>query len=228
MKLKYGIYALILLLILIVPSSVFAMSEGNCSKFTEYKWYGYSIVVKGEETIESVSSNPSISDYFNNKFKSGEINPKDVNGIRLFLEDNTGNQYSLKAQTNIWKHIKCANKLDKIQGATVEPVSTQDPETVESRIATYKCSDLETTEVYIKVLKPSYTFIRYGIPALLVILCSYDFLNATISDNADKMKQAQKKAVTRLLVGLVIMFLPTILNALLNIIGDFSTCGVGM
>jgi len=229
MKLNIKLYILMLLMIILIPSSVFAIqTEGNCSKYAEYKWYGYSVVIKGEEKIGTVSGNPSISDYFNNKFASGEINAKDVSGIFLFFEDSAGQQYSSKAQTN-WKgHIKCSGKVDLIQGAIVEPISGEEESTIHSAIASYKCSDLKRTELYNNILNPAYKFIRIAVPCLLVGLCSYDFITATIADNQENMKKAQKKAIKRIIVGIILFLLPTIMNAFLNLFGEFGTCGVGL
>ena len=65
-------------------------------------------------------------------------------------------------------------------------------------------------------------------PILVVILSSIDFLKVIFNGDDDAMKKAQKKLGTRLVLALLLFFIPTIVQVLLStfkIMGD-PTCGI--
>ena len=62
-----------------------------------------------------------------------------------------------------------------------------------------------------------------------------DFLITTLYplvNNEDKMKKAQSKAIKRVIIAIIIFFVPTLINLILNIANDvwsnanFETCGL--
>lgn len=230
MKVKTALFVLIFLMVFLIPSTVFAANtEKKCSEYdSKYTLFGYSANVDGKEVDEAVEGNISIVAYFGEKFSGSTV--KD---FTLWFVDAGGKQYGSEASVAKRRSgmtaILCSGDLTVVEGVTqTPPITEQDPETIASIISTYSCSNLQSTDLYIKVLNPAYKFIRIAVPSLLILLCSYDFIAATIADNADKMKKAQQRAVKRIVVGIVIFLLPSLLNALLGLFGDFSTCGVGM
>lgn len=62
----------------------------------------------------------------------------------------------------------------------------------------------------------------YGIPILVVLLGIVDFLGVVFSGEEDKMKEAQKKVIMRLVVGIVFLFVPSILKFIIDISGTFT------
>ena len=67
--------------------------------------------------------------------------------------------------------------------------------------------------------------IRMLAPIFVVCLCTYDFLYAIFSKDAEKLKQAYTRLWKRLVLFAVLFFLPLILNIVLNIIDvSYSTC----
>ena len=56
-----------------------------------------------------------------------------------------------------------------------------------------------------------------------------DYIKAIASSNADDMKKANQRTIKRLIVGLIVFFLPFLLEILFELFGlyDLSTCGVG-
>lgn len=64
---------------------------------------------------------------------------------------------------------------------------------------------------------------------LVVILSSIDFLKAIVSNGDDSLAKAKKKLILRLILAVVLFFVPTITNALLDLFGltSESTCGIG-
>lgn len=61
--------------------------------------------------------------------------------------------------------------------------------------------------------------IRIAIPVLLVVLIMIDFFKATAAGDEKEMKKAQTDAIKRIVIGVVIVLLPTIVNILLNFVG---------
>lgn len=78
------------------------------------------------------------------------------------------------------------------------------------------CNTLGTTFKYIKGL---YNFIRFIVPALIVVFSSIDFASVVLSGEADKLQKAKKNFIIRLIVGIAILFIPIILESLLKIAG---------
>lgn len=64
-----------------------------------------------------------------------------------------------------------------------------------------------------------FLYIKIAVPIILIVMGSLDFGKAFISSDEDAMKKAQKKFIMRLIIAIVIFFIPAIVNALLNI-GD--------
>jgi len=65
--------------------------------------------------------------------------------------------------------------------------------------------------------------IRIAVPVLLIVLGMMDFSRAIISNDEKALKEAQSIFVKRLIAGVVIFFLPVMLNLLLSFI-DMTLC----
>lgn len=79
-----------------------------------------------------------------------------------------------------------------------------------------------------ELLDEAFLAIRICVPILCVILIAIDVLSAVTSGDEKNMKDAQSKAVKRLIIGVVIFFIPTFVNLLLEWAGfAFGTCGIG-
>lgn len=79
-----------------------------------------------------------------------------------------------------------------------------------------------------ELLDEAFLAIRICVPILCVILIAIDVLSAVTSGDEKNMKDAQSKAVKRLIIGVVIFFIPTLVNLLLEWAGfAFGTCGIG-
>lgn len=64
---------------------------------------------------------------------------------------------------------------------------------------------------------------------LVVIFSSIDFLKGIVKSDDDTLAKARKKLVLRLIFAILLFFVPTITNALLDLFGltSESTCGIG-
>lgn len=64
---------------------------------------------------------------------------------------------------------------------------------------------------------------------LVVIFSSIDFLKGIVKSDDDTLAKAKKKLVLRLILAVLLFFVPTITNAVLDLFGltSESTCGIG-
>lgn len=80
----------------------------------------------------------------------------------------------------------------------------------------------------ISLLQVLFTIIKICIPILCVILISIDVVSMVISDNTKNGRDVLNKSIKRLVVGVVIFFIPTLVNLILNMSGYITgTCGIG-
>ena len=78
------------------------------------------------------------------------------------------------------------------------------------------------------VLQDIYGAIQIAVPILVILLCSVDIARAVIAQEEKDMKAAQAKAIKRIIIGLVIFFVPLIIDVLLDLVGLASgTCNIG-
>ena len=69
----------------------------------------------------------------------------------------------------------------------------------------------------LSILKKIYNLIRIAIPTLLIGLGILDFAKAIFSGDEDKMKKAQEKFIKRVIIGVCIFLIPTIISFILEI-----------
>lgn len=74
-----------------------------------------------------------------------------------------------------------------------------------------------------------FTLIKIATPIIVIALSTFDYIKAITSSNADEMKKANGRTIKRIVIGLLIFFLPYLLEILFKLFGlyDISTCGIG-
>ena len=120
--------------------------------------------------------------------------------------------YVLKSFTDGWADISLQQPNVSGIGITLETYGllvTMDDEEI-------KESDKCETVPYIKNI---YNIIRFLVPVIIIVLSVIDFAGVVISGEDDKMEKAKKKFVIRIIVGIVILFIPIILELILKIAG---------
>ncbi len=77
-------------------------------------------------------------------------------------------------------------------------------------------------------LQFAFNLIKYASIILLIVLTVADLIKATTSGNQDAIKKVTQNAVKRLIIVVIIFFLPSIIKFLLTILGAYSpgTCGI--
>lgn len=73
-----------------------------------------------------------------------------------------------------------------------------------------------------------FDLIKYAAIVILLILSIFEFIKATASSNQDAMKKALQITLKRLLIAVIIFFVPSIIMFLLELFGiaGASTCGI--
>lgn len=64
------------------------------------------------------------------------------------------------------------------------------------------------------------SYIRIGVPLLLIILIAVDFGKASFANDEKVLVKSKKNAITRIIIAVIIFFVPTILNLIFNIAND--------
>ena len=70
---------------------------------------------------------------------------------------------------------------------------------------------------------------KYIVPILVILFGTLDLAKAVIASKEDEMKKAQSTFVKRLLIGVVIFFVPLILDLIMyfaDIVLGYTTCGL--
>lgn len=70
-------------------------------------------------------------------------------------------------------------------------------------------------------------WVKYLVPALVIILSILDFIKAIGADKEDEMKKAQKKFITRLIIAALVFIAPFIIEFALDKMGfSYKGCGI--
>ena len=71
-------------------------------------------------------------------------------------------------------------------------------------------------EAEFKLISSVYHFFFYSTPAVVIALCTVDIAKAAISQDDNAMKKAQGNALKRLIAGVIVFFIPVLLNLILG------------
>ena len=84
-------------------------------------------------------------------------------------------------------------------------------------------------ETLVDLLNEIYLVVEIATPILVVLLCTIDMVKAVIAQDDGEMKKAQTRSIKRIVVGLVIFLVPTVLDALLKLAGLVNgLCKIGL
>ena len=73
-----------------------------------------------------------------------------------------------------------------------------------------------------KAVNEFFTLIKVIAPVLIIALSTMEYIKAITSNNADEMKKTNKRTIKRIVIGLVLFFLPDLLNLLFKIFGLYG------
>lgn len=75
-------------------------------------------------------------------------------------------------------------------------------------------------------LQGIFNVFKFAAPILVLAMTIIDFIKAITSQDKDMIIKAGKKTGTRLVIAVILFFVPTILNMVLSWLGAYSTCGI--
>ena len=87
------------------------------------------------------------------------------------------------------------------------------------------CSDFAQTDFY-NYLMGLLTIVKVVIPILTLVLIVKDFVTAVAAGDEDGIKKAQKHAITRLIIGVILFLIPVLVNLIIDILKDIGVLGV--
>lgn len=71
-----------------------------------------------------------------------------------------------------------------------------------------------------------FNIIKYSAIVLVFALSALDFMKAITSQDKEMLTKATKTAVKRLIIAIIIFFIPIVLNFILGLFGAYDTCGI--
>lgn len=164
---------------------------------------------------------------YNNEIKATDIQ----NSCPTVLYFNTwkaliGNKnyytYSLEYLDDRWK-VETNYKYELLTDCDANAPSEEKPPVVID-----DCKKLLSDEL-INMINDVMNVVKIGVPILLIGLLIYDFATAVFAGSDDKMNKAKSKAIKRIIIAVVIFFVPTLINFVFDIVNhvwgkEFGTC----
>lgn len=93
-----------------------------------------------------------------------------------------------------------------------------------------KCEGLfgnpDDDDSFAHLLQIAFTIIKYAGPLLCIVFSSIDLVKTVVSDDKDAMSKTVKKCLKRVVLALILFFIPTIVNFLFPLLGFYGTCGI--
>jgi hypothetical protein len=86
--------------------------------------------------------------------------------------------------------------------------------------------DPEDSDSFAFLLQRVFNIMKYAGPLLCIIFSCIDFVKVVVSDDKDAMSKTIKKCLTRVVLALVLFFIPTVINFLFPLLGFYGTCGI--
>lgn len=71
------------------------------------------------------------------------------------------------------------------------------------------------------------TVMQYAGPILCLVLSISDFVKAAASQDKDALTKAAKTTGKRIVLAMVLFFIPVLVNFLFPLLGWYGTCGIG-
>ena len=85
------------------------------------------------------------------------------------------------------------------------------------------CADMPNT---ISLLKQVYSFIKYLIPVLIIVLSIIDFIKVVANGDDKEYKNAWNKFIKRIIVGIIILIVPQLISAIISLTGIDKAYGI--
>lgn len=82
------------------------------------------------------------------------------------------------------------------------------------------CEDLISDDMQ-KIINEYMGWIRVLVPIAIIVLGTIDFVKAVFASKEDEMKKAQSTFMKRLIIGIIIFFIPTVVNIVIYLANKY-------
>ena len=156
------------------------------------------------------------------------LNDKGIGNIAGIIKQHLSNiaTCTVNLQNNL-SHIGQEDKNDEFESIKDEFKDLIDRYGV---VVIIDCEDLIGPELRKKLNEYMFYF-RIIVPIVIIVLGTLDLFSAVLAADEDKMKKSQAKFIKRLMIGIAIFFVPTVINLILDIFNTVwtnistDTCG---
>ena len=94
----------------------------------------------------------------------------------------------------------------------------------------YSCGMLLLTDIpplLPKIIHIIYLMVQIAVPILLVLFGSIDFIKSITSQKDDEIKKGRQTFISRLIAGVLVFFVFSIVRLIISIVNDDSSNGIG-
>ena len=86
--------------------------------------------------------------------------------------------------------------------------------------------DPDDEDSFAHLLQLAFKVLQFAGPLLCIIFSCIDFVKVVVSDDKDALPKTIKKCLTRVVLALVLFFIPTVINFVFPLLGFYGTCGI--
>jgi hypothetical protein len=86
--------------------------------------------------------------------------------------------------------------------------------------------DPDDDESFAHLLQIAFTIMKFAGPLLCIIFSGIEFVKAVVSDDKDALSKATKKSLIRVVLAMVLFFIPVVVDFLFPLLGFYGTCGI--
>lgn len=167
------------------------------------------------ELMVTVDASVMLGSYFNHAFVStSEITDEQYESLEKKYKLKRSNRSQVFIASNVPSLNENVGEQTKIEGGVSDNLNPVRPTT---GIKVVGCSIFG--EKTLPIVKTAFRLIRLGIPILIVIMGTIDFLGVVFSGEEKNFKEAGQKFVKRVVAGVIFVFIPYFLTFLINISG---------
>ena len=121
----------------------------------------------------------------------------------------------------------CVFTFNSVSALSANEVMDSSPMILANDKCKHMFGDPNTEGDFANFLQQIFNVFKYLAPALVIVLSTVEFIKAAASDDKDALMKATKKTGTRIVLAILLFFLPGLINFLFDKLGWYGTCGVG-
>lgn len=116
--------------------------------------------------------------------------------------------------------------IDEIIQEPGKIIDVEDPGVSGLPVGEINCDNIFGT-TFGRILKQILSFVRFAVPIIILGFSVIDFIKASAMQAQEEIKKSAAKFAKRMIIGVVIFLLPTIIDVILDLAGiTYGTCGI--